>query len=89
MDSHVHSLLPLDFIAMALPLWSLIGCVPVSTQGTQWPKHETQELVSEITGSRYPEISDNDLVFELLSRGWSVGCDAELLPPRYWYEGNA
>ena len=61
----------------------------MSTQGTQWPKHETQELVSEITGSRYPEISDNDLVFELLSRGWSVGNDAELLPPRYWYEGNA
>ena len=67
----------------------LKGCVPVSTRGTQWPKHETQELVSEVTGSRYPEISDNDLVFELLSRGWSVGNDAELLPPRYWYEGNA
>ena len=67
----------------------LNGCVPVSTRGTQWPKQETQEGISEITGSRYPEISDHDLVFELLSRGWNVGCDAELLPPRYWYGEDA
>lgn len=63
--------------------------VPVSTQGTQCPKSKTQQGVSRFTGDRFPGISDNDLVFELLSRGWNVGCNAELLPPRYWFEGNA
>ena len=29
--------------------------------------------------------TEQDLVHELIKRGWSVGCDAELLPPRSWY----
>lgn len=53
----------------------LNGCVPVSTPMTQVQNLETAR--------------DQDLVHELLNRGWSVGCDAELLPPAYWYEGNA
>ena len=53
----------------------LDGCVPVSIAGLRVQNPETA--------------TDQALVHELLNRGWRVGCDAELLPPRYWYEGNA
>ena len=54
---------------------SLRGCVPVSTASTHVQNPETA--------------TDQSLVHELINRGWRVGCDAELLPPRHWYEGNA
>ena len=60
---------------MPVPFMGLRARVPVSTADSRVQKPETA--------------TDQALVHELLNRGWRVGCDAELLPPRSWYEGDA
>ena len=49
----------------------LTSCVPVSTSETHGPESET--CVSAIN--------------TLITWGWTLGCDGELLPPRWFRRG--
>ena len=54
-------------------------CVPVSTTGNPCPEHETGEVFGqEARVSRVLDAMD-----VLIDEGFIVGCDGELLPPRW------
>ena len=61
-----------------MPLPSSVSppCVTVSTEETQCPKDETC-----VSASRTYECAE--AIQTLIEYGWIVGCDGELLPPRW------
>jgi hypothetical protein len=52
-------------------------CVPVSTTGTSGPKSETC-----VPAFGHQEAFE--LINALVEWGWVIGCDGELLPPRWF-----
>jgi len=55
--------------------------VPVSTAGKLCPEHEIHDVTSEDLDQIYRAIN------LLKSYGWFIGCDGELLAPRWIMEG--
>ena len=62
---------------MTAPMAVSQTCVPVSTEETQCPNSETR--VTAIGHGQCAAAIDC-----LLEYGWIVGCDGELLPPRWF-----
>ena len=61
---------------MTAPASVSLPCVPVSTTATDGPKDETLD--------RLERASECALAIQtLIEFGWIVGCDGELLPPRW------
>ena len=67
----------------------LMSCVPVSTSDTRVQKHETYQSISLITNRPLLDTKEHILLCELINRGWIVGCDGELLPPKTFGEVHA
>ena len=61
---------------MPLPASVSPPCVSVSTAETDGPKDETC-----VTASRAYECAE--AIQTLIEYGWIIGCDGELLPPRW------
>ena len=60
----------------------LTPCVPVSTEKTHGPDSEIRVSASERTYECAEAINT------LITWGWSLGCDGELLPPRWFRRGR-
>ena len=59
---------------------SLNGCVPVSKAGALVQNLETDCFSRRLRTAKLA-------IDRLIQMGWSVGCDGELLPPR-WFRGH-
>jgi hypothetical protein len=59
---------------------SLKGCVPVSKAGPFVQNPETDCFSRRLKNAKLA-------INHLIHMGWSVGCDGELLPPR-WFRGH-
>ena len=57
-------------------------CVPVSTSETHGPDNETRVTVS---GQTY---ECAEAILTLTEWGWTIGCDGELLPPKWFRRGR-
>ena len=57
-------------------------CVPVSTEETHGPENETRVSAS----SRTYECAE--AILTLTEWGWVIGCDGELLPPKWFRRGR-
>ena len=62
---------------MPLPASVSPPCVPVSTSGTHGPNDETR--VTAVGHGHCAAAIDC-----LIQYGWIIGCDGELLPPRWF-----
>ena len=60
----------------------LTPCVSVSTEKTHGPENETCVSAS----SRAHECAE--AILTLTEWGWCLGCDGELLPPRWFRRGR-
>ena len=67
----------------------LKDCVPVSTAGMHVQNLETHQRIPEQLARILLDCEPNQLVAALVVKGWTLGDDAELLPPRSWFEVNA
>ena len=63
-----------------------VPCVPVSTTKTRVSKAETSSDQSgqPSIGSSVYELADS--INHLIDAGYKLGCDGELLPPKWAYE---
>jgi len=63
-----------------------LPCVPVSTAGTQVSNFETKaaQLGPASTGLHIYELAE--AINCLIDAGYKLGCDGELLPPKWAYE---
>ena len=66
-----------------------MSCVPVSTAGALVQKHETLQPVSEPLALLLLACSDELLAATLVTKGWILGCDGELLPPASFGQEDA
>ena len=63
-----------------------LPCVPVSTAGTQVSIFETKadQIGPDQTGLHIYELAD--AINCLIDAGYSLGCDGELIPPKWAHE---
>ena len=63
-----------------------LPCVPVSTTDTPTSKNETKaDLIGpELSGLHIYELAE--AINCLIDAGYKLGCDGELLPPKWAYE---
>ena len=61
----------------------LVSRVPVFKNSTQGPKNETSEKHLEVLPSRERQLELAEALQVLFEFGYKVGCDGELLPPRW------
>ena len=63
-----------------------VPCVPVSTTKTRVSKAETStdQFGQASIGSSVYELAD--AINHLIDAGYKLGCDGELLPPKWAYE---
>ena len=85
----VHSLLRFDPMTNSGAHRRLMTCVPVSTAGAHVQKHETHQSIPSITDRPLLDTNERMLLHELINRGWIVGCDGELLPPKSFGQAHA
>ena len=64
----------------SVPDLSLGNCVPVSAAGMYVQNPETDSFFRRLKSAKLA-------INHLIQMGWSVGCDGELLPPR-WFRGH-
>ena len=63
-----------------------LPCVPVSTTGTHLSKSETQLTDNDPISLNERTYEVSDAINCLIDAGYRLGCDGELLPPRWAYE---
>ena len=61
-------------------------CVPVSTAGTPVSKNETKIADTDPISLNESVFEIADAINRLIDAGYKLGCDGELLPPKWAYE---